>query len=736
MDDNNLKLFEFIKLKQFSELFEFIKNNNTDLNIKDKQSNYIINYLILYEQLDIIKYILENNDINIDILDTDNRTILYNPIKYNSIEILQQLINYNYNNIGLDIINIKDNSGYTSLHYSCIFNNFEAFQILYNINKDISITDNDDNNIIQIGLIYKRTKIILFLIKNEIDNLDNFIGGNNESILQTAINYENDIVINKVLNEEKLLNYIINNQESEYGLTALHQCVVLSKNNIAFELLKNNANYNISDFLGNTPQHYALIEDNFEYFTYILNKYELNYNDTSLSGDTLLHLYLTNNKINYNTVLDSHLNDIIKLIKLTNLNIQNNTGNTCLHYIVELNIWKIPEIKTVLEEKKLNIYIQNANEEYILDKLIDNNDKQELINIVVNSYYYQLNKNKDKLNDDWEIYCSTKDLDKLLKILNKRKSDKDIEYYCKDKIRDIIDKKERSIPNVTDIILNIDTIPFKNGCFYTGAKIDVLFGLVYIVLNFKNTSTLLQHPLTENDKLIEYYQKIGKNYDYKIDFSNIEIVWSFQKMILSQNFESILSFKLSNDSRFIIIPLGIEIESMSHANMIIIDKEKKIIERFEPNGQNYPRNLNYNPELLDSILKNIFSQILVDYKYNNPKQYLPTVGFQMLETLDDNKCAKIGDPNGFCAIWCVWWTEQKISNPDIESSELAYKLINQIKISNKSFKNLIRNYSQKVINIRDDILKKYSLSIDDWMISNYNDNDIENISNDVLELIQ
>lgn len=729
------EIFNFIKKKQFNDLFDYIKNNPTiNLNIQDKNYNYLISYLILYQQEEIIKYIFENRDIKIDILDTDNRPILYIPIKFNYTHILELILKQNNDSIGLDIMNLKDNNGYTSLHYSVIFNNSDAFKILINNGGDINISDNKGNNIFQIGVIYKRTDILLYLLEKEKNNFYNMIGGNGESVLQSSINYENKELIKYILNDEQLLANIINNQEYEYGLTALHQCVVLEKNNIAFKLIENSADFNIADYLGNTPQHYALIENNFEYFIKMINTYELQYNETSLSGDNLLHLFFSNDRINYDTIISKYMDITIKLIKETNLNVQNNLGLTCFHYIVEMNLWKIPQIKEILGTKKLNLFINDANDENVIDKLTNNNDKDELINIVVNSYYFQLNKNKNNLEEDWEIYCSTKDLDKLLKILNKRKTN-DIEFYCKEKIKEVITKKERSIPYINDVILNIDTIPFKNGCFYTGAKIDVLFGLVYVLINFKNTQTLLQHPLTDNDKLIMYYQKLGKNFEYKIDFSNIEIVWLYQKLILINNFDSILNFKKNSEERFIIIPLGIEIENNSHANVIIIDKELKTIERFEPNGRNPPRNLNYNPELLNSQLKTTFLSILTDYTYIEPTKYLPTIGFQMLETLDDKRCAKIGDPNGFCAVWCVWWVEQRVSNPDMDISMLAYKLINQIKIKNKSFKNLIRNYSQKIINIRDDILNKYKLTIDDWMINNYEESDIDNISNDVLELI-
>ena len=93
---------------------------------------------------------------------------------------------------------------------------------------------------------------------------------------------------------------------------------------------------------------------------------------------------------------------------------------------------------------------------------------------------------------------------------------------------------------------------------------------------------------------------------------------------------------------------------------------------------NPPTGFYYNPELLNKTLSSKFKELLPDYKYISPDKYLPNIGFQMYEVIEENKCKKIGDPNGFCAMWCVWWIEQKLNNLDIESSLLAEELIKEL----------------------------------------------------------
>ena len=128
--------------------------------------------------------------------------------------------------------------------------------------------------------------------------------------------------------------------------------------------------------------------------------------------------------------------------------------------------------------------------------------------------------------------------------------------------------------------------------------------------------------------------------------------------------------------------------------------------------------LNIMKILLDDILSNKFKLILEDYKYMKPKDYLPIVGFQLLEITEKNKCTKIGDPNGFCAVWCVWWTFMRVKHKKINQKDLALELIRIIKFKNIKFKNLIRNFSNKVTILRDEELKKHNLNIDDWMLKN------------------
>ena len=117
-----------------------------------------------------------------------------------------------------------------------------------------------------------------------------------------------------------------------------------------------------------------------------------------------------------------------------------------------------------------------------------------------------------------------------------------------------------------------------------------------------------------------------------------------------------------------------------------------------------------------------------------PSDYLPIIGFQILEILESPYCENIGDPNGFCAIWSTWWVFQRITYKNIEPKKLVIKLIKHIKQMNFSFKSIIRDFSGYITQLRDSFLKEIGININDWMNGNYSNKQLalleKNIIND------
>ena len=69
----------------------------------------------------------------------------------------------------------------------------------------------------------------------------------------------------------------------------------------------------------------------------------------------------------------------------------------------------------------------------------------------------------------------------------------------------------------------------------------------------------------------------------------------------------------------------------------------------------------------------------------------------------------------------------------LDSQTLANNLIKEIKLNNYSFKNIIRNFSNNIVKLRDEYLKKYNLDINDWINGKYNDEILNDLENKILK---
>ena len=56
-------------------------------------------------------------------------------------------------------------------------------------------------------------------------------------------------------------------------------------------------------------------------------------------------------------------------------------------------------------------------------------------------------------------------------------------------------------------------------------------------------------------------------------------------------------------------------------------------------------------------------------------------------------------------------------------------------MENKSFKNLIRNFSYYIVEVRDNLLKKFHVDINDWMVGNMKDDTINLLEKEILNNI-
>jgi ankyrin repeat protein len=498
----------------------------------------------------------------------------------------------------------------------------------------------------------------------------------------------------------------VNIKEKTGGLTPLMICT-LNNNSQGIDYILEKSqqiDLNIQDYEGNTALHLAIIDNNFETINKIIKKdISLNLNICNLEGNTPLHIVLA--KIFYDQVNPSNY-PIEYLVKNTNLNIQNNDGKTCWHFIIGTKLFLTYGAK--LSSKKNNIFILDKKNKTPFDIALSKCTKEEqeqLMNIIVSSYLNNLkSKTPDIWSIDWEKNCSKPD------------SNKD---KCIVQIKKHINENKVSIPlKRKNYCIDIENPKNTSVTTFTGIILDVITCYIVLVKKYSNLDTSITNDFINNQNVSSYYKKIGIVKELTGDYLNFELFWIFHKDIWPTNIEKSINQFINSDKKIFALPIGIDLENGSHANVIIIDKELKIIERFEPSGSDEPIGFNYNKNLLDFKIKTYFEKFFPDYKYLEPKDYLPLIGFQTLEMVENKKMKRIGDPGGFCVGWCLWYLEQRLKylvHPKI----LVSKLIINIKSKNISFKNLIRSYVNSLLDdFRDKILNDVNIDINDIINEN------------------
>lgn len=721
---NNQILFDLLKEHKWEEFSTIIKddiNNKIDINIRDDTNNYLIQYAIIFNKKDIVSLLI-NKGIKLDIIDYDGRCLLYYPIKYKYISTLELLLHFNTTNVGLSLVDIKDKDGNTPLHYSIMFNDLITAEILLKNNSDPNIKNKDGYNCLHLA-VYKNNFELVKLILNSNININDYTN-TGETALHFSCNFQN-YEISKLLLEKGLNPNI---QDIDHEISPLIYCITLKNKKIFNLLLEYKVDINIQDYYGNTPLHYIISENDIELFD-ILIKYNPNINIYNAESKLPLHIVLEK--------IDKNTDHYIKLLLLkSDINLQNNIGNTIMHLLVATNLYL--NYKNTLEKKDIDIYIKNNFNKSVIEYIKDNKD--DFIDLVCKSFLYQLKNNKYEWALEWEKICSKEKLnDNDIKILKKELDNKVNDNLCYNIVKKFINTNNISIP--LKKIKKINILIEGNKCVkfttFTGVTLDVLIGLIYLCQKHNFVCPILDENFENNIELDKYYNSLGLVNNANTDYLNFEIIWVYHKLFYPSKFNEKIKKCLTNkNNKFIIIPIGIELSNASHANYLIYDTYLQEVERFEPNGSNHPYKLNYNPDLLDKLLEQKFKNINPKIKYIRPKDYLPKIGFQLLDAMESTKFKKIGDPGGFCAAWTIWYVDMRLNNPNIARDELIKEIIKKIKLFNYSFKNIIRNYTSNITTIRYNILNKENIDINDWLNEQYTLNQIKNINNEIKKLIK
>lgn len=674
--DINKKIFTFLKEHKWEAFVAEFTDNNIDVNLRDEQDNYLIQYAVLYQQKDIIDMLIKKG-CKLDMLDKEGHSIVYSSVKYNYKDILQSLLSYAPQQIGIHLADYQDKEGNLPLHYSIKFNNIDAFQMLLP-KSNPNMRDADDNNALHLAI--PNLQMVQLLLQTNV----NLGHQNNDSHtpLHLACVRNNNQIITALVNHMDARTIDI---QDARGKTTMMYLIENDNLEMVKLLLEKKVPVTTQDVAGNTPLHYA-IEKQHPELVHLLVAQTPNFNHLNIDGQTPLHTLLA---INAN--LNSY--PVETLLANTNLNIQDSTGNTVLHHLAKLNAWE--RYTEILAGKKMNIFIKNRDNQTVTD-IIKN--KEAFLALVALSYYNLLQHKDHVWMEGWENQCNAHQ--------TKKPRSKE---ECLKLIEKVLPK--HSLPVKKDkYCVEIDINERVDVSSFVGYSLDVISGCL-LLEEQKGMMTCLTKDFVENTELTTLYNKLGYIKNTKAEFFNFEIMYVFNNLVFPTNMDRIIKAFKKSPKRFLAMPLGIELSHGAHANMLVYDKETNSMERFEPNGANPPYSFHYKDAHLDKQLLQYFRDHFKDMSYLKPEDFLPVIGFQANEEVDVAK--RIGDPGGFCVVWSIWYALQRARYPYIAPAKLVKKLIGKIKMKNIYFRDYIRSFAKEITDRRASLLK--DIDINDWI---------------------
>ena len=240
--------------------------------------------------------------------------------------------------------------------------------------------------------------------------------------------------------------------------------------------------------------------------------------------------------------------------------------------------------------------------------------------------------------------------------------------------------KKKNLPKQPPINKNIINPPISNNIHLGTA--ETLSAMNYNYLHYSNIYKFLKYIIEQHKIDGEYILadlcipdfgniNIGTyasiEYDLDKPFSNTNPSPSDKSVSVSESLKCINDCINKKNTRFIVLSLQIISKEhyITHANSIIIDTNKKIIELFEPHGA-----LTKSSTMggvvgahirittdMERFINNHFPQ----YKYMSPKKYLPSYGLQI----------KIDAYSGMCVTWNILYIHFRLLNPNMSPKNLV-----------------------------------------------------------------
>jgi len=330
-------------------------------------------------------------------------------------------------------------------------------------------------------------------------------------------------------------------------------------------------------------------------------------------------------------------------------------------------------------------FINKDGIDYLGLILIVNNDKFEKIN-----EHILKNSSDDSYSRNLSLLIS-KPFEKYHKYLDNRNLDIKLES-ADDKWKAYLSKFKK-YKEVTDI--NLEQDKYQHVTKFTAKDVDTMLYFLYLDKKYKN----LYIPKIKNDTSGRNELPWQITYD---DMTNILNIHPDINLLIETN---------KNNYEYAVVFLGLILDEQKirHANLLFYDFKNSTIERFEP----------YGDSGIDEKIDDYLDEELTwntGLTYLRPKDFLTKPGYQLISN-EGVEQLKAGDFGGFCLGWCIWYVEHRLKNANINPKILNQKTMEKMLHLDVTFTEYIRNYSNKLFDLKFKIVKD-KIKINEKNISN------------------
>lgn len=672
---DHLELDSFIHLATINnqkDIINYSLNKNPKaLELLDEDGNTPIHLMARYGLKDMMKKVFTKFPKLINLQNKKNQTPVHLMIKYDHPDHLEWVLN-EIQNVNL---NLADLRGHTPLHYAVRRSKKEGDRYY---------------------------KILKTMLEENVD----LTKPKSNPLLMESINRDKIHIVELILEKGGDPNI-----QNDKFLTALQLATLGGKLEISKLLIEKGADPNRVGPEGDQdPMMYSISKADEDMVMILLeNGYNPNRHNRYL--ETSSHGVLSKN--NFSPSL------VAKILYLGDLNKQNVDGVTPLHLFLQNYNWR--NYANILKKKKLDIF-QPDRQGRTPMTYVQPQEAVPFLEMVTSSYIKQLKSPKMLIPSVRNQGCHTK---------KKLKSEQ-----CLRLIREHIMNTKKSYPDEKDELELDQQFRLVEEKFNKDGRFnaDTVHNMIYTVEMLKRHPEIgvpfqYAHPdkmFTDRMKteILDLFERPAERIisdlvriysDFFYEIVPYLIVWRGEgRYFIHPDIEFYLLSNLRNsDIKYIFLKVTLVASSNgTHANMLLLDKEKRIFERFEPYGVvPYLENDGLDKLLKSRLVPFLEKELGGKIEYLSPKDYLDGSNFQVISNDSSLSVKKLGDPTGYCLAWTYWYLEMRISNPDVHPKKLVSKSVKKIIKTNNHvdgmyrFIDFIRSYAHRLDKMKNIFLR-------------------------------